>query len=493
MSLINISNLTFAYPGSYENIFENVSLNLDTNWKLGLIGRNGRGKTTLLRLLLKELPYSGTIEAQVKFKYFPPVLPDRELTIEEIATAAAPEAQLWQIKKELFLLNLSEDIIYRPFSTLSKGEQTKALLALLFLEPEGFLLIDEPTNHLDVQGRKIVAQYLNKKSGFILVSHDRHFLDNSIDHVLAINRANIELQNGNFSTWLVNKTRQDEYEQQKNAKLEQEIGHLNKVARANAQWSNKVEAGKKGQRVSGNKPDRGHIGAQAAKLMKRAKATEQRQQKKAQEKALLLKNLENQEKLVVKPLTYHKKPLITAEEFAIYYGDKTACENISFQLYSGQRLALLGPNGAGKSSLLKAVMGQPGDYHGRLHLAKDVIISYVPQDTSFLLGKLGKYCRDQGLDETIFKTLLRKLDFSRSQFEKNMEDFSAGQRKKVLIAAGLCRPCHLYIWDEPLNYIDVISRIQIEELIKSHNLTMIFVEHDKAFVDNIATDILNLG
>lgn len=493
MSLINIKNLTFAYPGSYENIFENVSLNLDTNWKLGLTGRNGRGKTTLLRLLLGELPYSGSIEAQAEFKYFPFTPKDEEETLAEMTPGAAPEAQLWQIKKELFLLNLPEDILYRPFSTLSKGEQTKSLLALVFSEPQGFLLIDEPTNHLDMAGRDLVAQYLNKKTGFILVSHDRHFLDSCIDHILAINKADIVLEKGNFSTWLVNKTRQDQFEQQENAKLSQEIDHLNKTARASAQWSNKVEAGKRGQKVSGIKPDKGHVGAQAAKLMKRAKAAELRREKKVQEKSKLLKNLESRERLEVKSLTYHKRPLVTAEDFGVYYQDKAACKNISFQLYRGQRLALTGPNGAGKSSILKAIMGEPGDYRGRLHLATDAIISYVPQDTSCLQGKLREYCREQGLDETVFKTLLRKLDLTRSQFEKDMREFSAGQRKKVLIAAGLCRPCHLYIWDEPLNYIDVISRIQIEELIKDNDLTMIFVDHDKTFLENIATDVLDLS
>ena len=104
-----------------------------------------------------------------------------------------------------------------------------------------------------------------------------------------------------------------------------------------------------------------------------------------------------------------------------------------------------------------------------------LIISHVPQGASFLAGDLSEYAREQQIDESLFKAILRKLDFSRTQFEKDMGDYSAGQKKKVLIAAGLCKQAHVYIWDEPLNYIDVLSRIQIEELIKTYRPTMLFV------------------
>jgi len=117
--------------------------------------------------------------------------------------------QEWQLIRELNLLKVSNDVLYRPFYTLSNGEQTKVLLAGLFLKENGFLLIDEPTNHLDMNGRRIVSDYLRGKHGFILVSHDRAFLDNCIDHILSINRTNIEIQKGNFSSWWHNKELQD--------------------------------------------------------------------------------------------------------------------------------------------------------------------------------------------------------------------------------------------------------------------------------------------
>ena len=154
MSLIDVQNLTFAYDGSYENIFENVSFQIDTDWRLGFVGRNGRGKTTFLRLLQGEYPYSGTISASVEFEYFPYEVANLSRTGLEVVREIAPEAEDWEIQRELVLLDLAERSLELPFSSLSNGERTKVLLAAMFLKENAFLLIDEPTNHLDLEGRR---------------------------------------------------------------------------------------------------------------------------------------------------------------------------------------------------------------------------------------------------------------------------------------------------------------------------------------------------
>ena len=161
MSLINIQNLTFAYDGSYDNVFENVSFQIDTDWKLGFTGRNGRGKTTFLNLLLGKYSYSGTISASVNFEYFPYNVAEKSVNTIDIVEQIYPDYEYWQIVKELNLLQVDEEVLYRPFETLSNGQQTKVLLAVMFLKENSFLLIDEPTNHLDLQAREIVSRYLN--------------------------------------------------------------------------------------------------------------------------------------------------------------------------------------------------------------------------------------------------------------------------------------------------------------------------------------------
>ena len=492
MSQISISNLTFSYEGSYDDIFTDVSFQIDTDWKLGFCGRNGRGKTTFLKLLRGHYEYRGSISASVDFEYFPFHVENPSQDTLDILTAIAPDAQQWQIQKELFKLSVDESALYRPFSTLSNGEQTKALLAGLFLRENNFLLIDEPTNHLDMAARETVARYLNGKTGFIVVSHDRAFLDECVDHVLSINKANIEIQKGNFSSWFYNKRMRDEYENSENERLKKDISRLETAAKRTASWSDKVEKSKYHPLQSGLSADRGYIGHKAAKMMKRSKSAERRIGNAAEEKSKLLKNIETAEDLKIHPLKYHTSRLLSFLDVSISYDGREILRDLNFSIEQGERLALLGKNGSGKSSVIKLICGESIPHTGRLELGSRLVLSYVPQDASFLMGDLSEYAHRQGIDETLFKTILRKLDFSRIQFEKDMRDYSAGQKKKVLIARSLCEQAHLYIWDEPLNYIDILSRIQIEELITAYRPTMIFVEHDRTFCSNISTKTVEL-
>ncbi|MNB71609.1 putative ABC transporter ATP-binding protein YheS [compost metagenome] len=492
MSVIQVSDLTFAYEGSYDNIFEHVSFQLDTDWRLGFTGRNGRGKTTFMNLLLGKYEYSGTISASVDFEYFPFPVEDKEANTLDIVEGAVPDLQLWELMRELSLLEVSDDVLYRPFASLSNGEQTKVLLAALFLKENSFLLIDEPTNHLDMNARRLVSEYLSRKKGFILVSHDRAFLDRCVDHILSINKTTIEVQKGNFSDWWDNKERRDSYELAENERLRKDIRRLEDSARQKSGWSHEVEKTKNGTRNSGSKLDKGYVGHKAAKMMKRSKSIEQRQQSAIEEKSGLLKDLESSESLKLSPLLYHKSRLVELDNVSIAYGERLICENVSFSVDQGERIALSGKNGSGKSSVLKLICGESLAHTGMLRMGSQLRISYVSQDTSDLKGDLSGYARDCGIDESLFKSILRKLDFARVQFEKDMASYSGGQKKKVLIARSLCEKAHLYIWDEPLNFIDVLSRMQIEELLLEYQPTLLFVEHDSEFRRNVATRVIEI-
>jgi len=329
-----------------------------------------------------------------------------------------------------------------------------------------------------------VSAYLKRKKGFILVSHDRAFLDGCVDHVLSINRANIEVQEGNFSSWWQNKAYQDAFELGENEKRKREIERLSKAARRTADWSDAVE---KTKYHTQDVVDKGYIGHKSAKMMKRAQSIEARRQKAVEEKSKLLKNIETAESLKLRPLAHYREKLVEVSDLSLRYGEKTVVEGVSFSVSQGERIALQGKNGSGKTSILKLLMGSPIEHAGSVRLASGLSISYVSQDTSFLNGGLAAYARESGIDESLFKAILRKLDFSRIQFEKDMRSFSEGQKKKVLIAKSLCEQAHLYIWDEPLNFVDVLSRIQIERLILEYRPTLLFVEHDKAFIASVAT------
>ena len=491
MSMIKVSNLSFHYYNHPENIFEDVSFVIDTNWKLGFVGRNGKGKTTFLNLLLGKYEYSGSITSDVSFEYFPFEVSNKNLSSYEIAEGYDPDYEMWKFEREVSLLDMDIDILNRPFDTLSKGEQTKVLLAILFLKDNNFLLIDEPTNHLDTEARKAVSNYLNKKRGFILVSHDRMFLDNCIDHILAINRNDIKIEKGNFSSWYENKSRQDSYELSENEKLKKDISRLEESARKTAVWSERVERSKTDPSSEGF-VDKGYIGHQAAKMMKRSISAQNRKEKAIEEKSKLLKNLEVVEELKIRPLKNRNGHLIEAHNLEISYDNRTVVSNVNFYLENGERVLLKGKNGSGKSSIIKLILGDKINYKGDLYIQSGLIISYVSQETSHLSGKLDDFIRDNKLDEHLFKSVLRRMDFEGSQFEKDISSYSEGQKKKILLARSIAEQANIYIWDEPLNYIDIFSRMQIEDLIKKYNLTMIFVEHDEAFSNEIATKIVEL-
>jgi len=498
MAQITVTNLTFGYEGSPDNVFEGLSFQLDTDWKLGFIGRNGKGKTTFLRLLLGKYEYGGTISSAAVFDYFPYELGEEEkkrLTID-VVEGLEPDYELWKVCREMDLMDCDTQCLYRRFDTLSNGEQTKVMLALLFSKDNHFLLIDEPTNHLDMETRKLVRDYLNKKKGFILVSHDRAFLDGCIDHVLAFNRESVEIQQGNFSTWWENKKRRDTFEQNENEKLRREIRLLQESARRTAKWADKVEQTKIGFNPIKEDRDistRAYIGEKSRRMQQRRKNLERRQNAAIDEKEGLLKDIEETEQLKLEVLKFHREVPVRAKKLVLGYDGKGLFLPVDFEVENGTILAFCGKNGCGKSSILKRLMGAEIETQGLLEVAAGLVISYVPQDASFLNGSLREFIRESGIEESLFKAVLRKLDFERAQFEKRMEDYSEGQKKKVLLARSLCTPAHLYIWDEPLNYIDIFSRMQLEELVKRLRPTLLVVEHDRVFLENVGARMVEIG
>ncbi len=534
MAQINVNHLTFYYEGSSDNIFEDVSFSIDTCWKLGFIGRNGKGKTTFLNLLLGKYEYQGTIQAPAVFDYFPYQLNRRYLQAcaAEFYDQLKPGSELWQVACELDKLEVDAEALYRPFATLSQGERTKVLLALLFSGDNDFLLIDEPTNHLDLEARESVKKYLAKKKGFLLVSHDRDLLDACIDHVLVLNRCSIEVQAGNFSSWQENKARADAFSLAENEKHRKEINKLAQAAKRAAQWADKSERSKIGFdpiKDPGHGGKRAYIGAKTKKMESRVKQMEKRIGKEIKEKEGLLQDIELSVDLKVSPLAHPKNVLVTAKDYGLKYaGAKgSVMQHVDFELCQGDRMFVCGKNGCGKSSLIQSILrhirrqqtdlGQTSypqsamacTAHpelensiiiqadqvletGLIKAASSLQVSYVDQDTSYLAGTVSEFCAGRNLEESLFCAVLSQLGIERVQFSKKLEEFSEGQKKKALLAASLLTPAHLYIWDEPLNYIDLFSRIQLERLIKKYQPTMLVVEHDARFQEEIATKRLFL-
>ncbi|AUI71802.1 ABC-F type ribosomal protection-like protein Eat(A) [Companilactobacillus alimentarius] len=480
MGTIQIKDVSFRYDQMATDLFNKINLKIDESWKLGLIGRNGRGKTTLLKMIIGKLNFSGEIVSNLNFYYYPQAIIDKNIpTVEVIKNLAQLEDyDLWKIEIELEKLQVDVDVLQQEFSTLSPGEQTKVLLAILFLDESGFQLIDEPTNHLDIEGRKAVADYLKGKKGFIIISHDKSFLNLVINHVISLDRNGVSIYKGNFDTWQQQKNCQDERELSQKRQLQKNINRLKVTASERKNWALESEAN----------PD-----STARKMMKKAQHVLKRVDKSVNEKQSLLKNIEieGQLKFNYQELKY-PKIFLQVVELSLKKGGITVPQ-VNFKIEVNQVVSLMGPNGIGKSSIVKNILGlsQFFEQSGDIQLAKGLKISYLRQDNE-LQGTIRQLAKQKQIEPELVFSNLRKLGFERYLFEQPIEQMSQGQRRKVALAVSLSEEANLYFWDEPLNYLDVITRQQIIEAIKKQHPTMLLIDHDIDLINSVSSVKVNL-
>ncbi len=349
-------------------------------------------------------------------------------------------------------------------------------------------MLDEPTNHLDLAGRKELVAYLKqKKQGFIIASHDRTFLDQTIDHTLVIERSQVRLENGDLASYEMQKKRRDSHDIQQNAKTRHELKRLKQAALTKENWASQAER----QKQNNSHADKGFIGRRAAKVMKRASALKSRAEERIKQKETQLKNLEVSEPLSLNYRPTHKQVLVEAKDFTLAY-EKPLFSPLNFEVKAGEIVVLKGNNGSGKSSLFQALLkSSKATVSGELSLNTQNI-SVVRQDFSADRGTLKEFAQKRELDYTLLLTLLKKLGFERHTFDVLLENMSLGQQKKVQLAASLATPAELYLWDEPLNYLDTYNQDQLLALLQETKPALLVIEHDQNFIDQIADTVVEL-
>lgn len=523
MSKISIHDLSYHYIQHYKPVFELVNLVLDTDWKLGLIGRNGRGKSTFLHLLHGRLnPGRGSIAMEVQTELFPYEISTTytktiDIIKESIGGLKAledamdeilrtnPESRLEEyqqlferyidldgfqmesrIHKELSLMKLPEDLLERDYQSLSGGEKTKMQIIALFLRKNAFVLLDEPTNHLDIEGKETLAEYLQCKKGFIVVSHDRDFLDRVIDHVLSINKATIALEKGNYSSWKRNKDQREAYEFRTRTRLEKEIHSLERQAVNKRGWASTAESTKnqhgKYERSSGSR---------AAQFMKHAKNAELEVKESIEEKKQLLKNYEEAKELVIGQDKSWEGSLMRITKLSFGYTEPPCLSNLTFSIYPGDRIWIKGKNGSGKTTLLKLLAGQLPSPKDTIESAEDLVLTQACQEPLWKEGRIKTLVPDQETLEKII-ALCKSFDLSDETLERPIETFSSGEMKKLDIARALSGKNQLILLDEPLNYMDVYFREQLEKAILKYQPTIVFVEHEERFGQNVSNKVIRL-
>ena len=512
--------MEFAYGSA--DLFFDLSLVIDTEWRTGLVGRNGRGKTTLLKLINRDLEIqAGDFTCPVETRYYPGA-PIEGATTQRVARQLVAPFEEWQKEMDLLLasedegamdaysnllgrfqdargyeidglietefekIGLPHDILDKPFDELSLGQQTRVQIVALFLSEGCYALIDEPTNHLDIPGREILASYLASQQGFLLISHDRSLLDACTDHIVSINKSDVRLNRGNWSTWHADMSNELLSEGRTRHRLEAEIKQLSRAALARRAGADRKESEKYGD----SHADTGFIGHKSAKQMKRAIGAERRIEKQISEKESLLANQEKKRVVTVASDSVADKQLLNVNNLSIEFSGIEVVHNLSFSIGAGDRVALTGPNGCGKSSVLNAIDGLI-EFAGSIAFGTRSI-SRAWQHPVWVSGMLRGHLDEAGLDETRFRQLLGSLDVRGEVFEQPLDSFSQGQLKKVDLTRSMLEPAELLLWDEPLNYLDVDTREMLEEGILDGGATMLFVEHDQRFIENIATAVVKL-
>lgn len=523
MSKITIQNVSYHYADFYHPVFENISLLLDTDWKTGLIGRNGRGKTTFFKLLTGELePTAGTVYMPVRGNYFPyqyngaftqtlDIIKELvggvrtlELAMEELLSK--PEGCLTEryfslletyqtldgytlesrIYKEAEHMQLRPSLLEQPFSTLSGGEKTRILILALFLRKESYVLLDEPTNHLDTAGKLALISYLKRKKGFLVISHDGSFLNEVTDHILSINKTDITLEQGSYASWKQNVLLREQFERRTKERLEQEIRQLERQAASTRTWSDIGNTQK--YRFASHARTNG-----TRAYMRQAKHAENQILKNMDEKKLLLRNLEQAEPFtILQEMTEPEDFLLCAEhlDFSYIPDRPPLLKDLSVTIQTGDRIWLKGKNGAGKSTLLKLLSGEIP--HAAIRYAEDLKIAVSFQEPKWKHGLPALLCEKEGISFDKFFEFAKAFDLPEDFHKRPIETLSSGEQKKLDIARALACDHRLLFLDEPLNFMDVLFREQLEAALLKNAVTVVFAEHNKEFGSAVATGIIEL-
>ncbi len=509
---ISVSGLVKEFEvGS--KILDGLTFQVDTGERVGLLGPNGCGKTTLLRILTGVVDYD---EGEVMIAPGKrlglisqiPVYPQGYTVEDVIDTAFEP---LHKMEEEMAALagrmadgetdpailsrydkltaafqagggyetdtnknkvcnglSIPQTMREQPFDKLSGGEKTRVNLARLILEDTDILLLDEPTNHLDLRATEWLEEYLEKFKGTVLtVSHDRYFLDKVVDRVIEIQNGKAEFYSGNYSFYAVEKERRYEEKLRQYEKEQAKIQQLEKAAEQLRIWA-----------YSGND-----------KTFKRAQSMEKRI-----EKMRVTDRPKKERKMQVRfgEREFRGDEVLTIKNLQKSFGERTLFSDVNLEVAGGERIALLGDNGTGKSTLIKILMGEEEPDSGKLRLGPTVKIGYLPQIIHFdhpERSLVDTMIYDLDCTAQTARNRLASFKFRGEDVFKSVSTLSGGEQSRLRLCMLMDSQINLLILDEPTNHLDIQSREWIEEAVEEYEGNLLFVSHDRYFIDRFATRI----
>jgi len=467
MLVLDVNNVE-KYFG-VRKILEIKDLKVYKDDKIGIVGLNGSGKTTLLNLIYGDIkPEKGYIRTFGKVSYIRQLEDEYKDTVEE------------KFKSQFGLKD-------KYVEYMSGGEKTRFKIAKAFSENSLLLLADEPTSNLDLEGIDMLIENLLQYDGaLMIVSHDRDLLDKVCNRILEIEDGQIRLYEGNYSQY----REQKELEKKtKEAEYEKYIKEKERLKKAIVETRNKAKSIRKTPKRMGNSEARLHkMGSQNARrnLEKKAKALETRLEKlEVKDKIKEIERI----KVDISGDEIHSRVIIEGKGVSKVFGKKVLFKDGEFQIYNGSKTALIGRNGSGKTTLLKMIM----DGDKNINISKRAKIGYFSQDLSILDEDktIIENIMDSSIyDEATVRTILARLLFRRDDVYKKVSVLSGGERVKASLAKILMSDFNVLIMDEPTNYLDIYSIEALEEALVSYEGTILFVSHDRRFIEKVADRII---
>lgn len=527
--MLSVNSLAKSYADNL--IFQDISFRLNSGDRVGLIGPNGCGKTTLLRLIVGgEQPDRGSVfvDPATRLGYlrqgleFPigatlaDVLRDDRVEVatevERLADALAsdhglmPRYQAALDRLEalggypdrsvrdnvLAHLGLDHIPIDTPVSTLSGGQKTRLGLARVLLTEPNLLLLDEPTNHLDLPMLEWLEDWLSHFAGAVLlVSHDRVFLDRSVNRVLYLDPQTHTLREyaGNYSDYLEQSLAERDRQWQEYTDQQQEIIRLQNAAR-HLRGIAKFKRGGKGD--SGDKFAKGFFANRTLGTIGRAKQIEQRIERLLTDEHIEKPTWSWQMKVDFDQTSVSGKDVLRLTDVSVGYGDHVLLHELTQTIRRGERVALIGENGSGKSTLIKTILGQLEPLSGEVRLGANVRVGYFAQEQDVLdpnSTPLESLRAVAVMNETEARSFLHYFLFTGDQPLVLNQSLSYGERARLMLALLVAQGCNFLLLDEPINHLDIPARTQFEAALTNFDGTALAVVHDRYFIDGFATRV----
>ena len=508
---ISVSNLVKEFEVGHK-ILDGLTFQVDTGERVGLLGPNGCGKTTLLRILTGVMDYDEGDVVIAPGKRMGlisqiPVYPAGYTVEDVLATAFEP---LREMEREMAALaeqmgegtdpallarydkltaafeaaggyetdtktnkvcnglTIPQSMREQLFDKLSGGEKTRVNLARLILEDTDILLLDEPTNHLDLRATEWLEEYLDKFKGTVLtVSHDRYFLDKVVNRIVEIQAGKAEFYSGNYSFYVVEKERRYEEKLRQYEKEQAKIEQLEKAAEQMRVWA-----------YSGMDKTFKRVKSME-KRIERMRTTDRPTKERKMEVRFGEREFRGDEVLTIKGLTKS-------------FGERTLFSNLGLEVAGGERIALLGDNGSGKTTLLKILLGEEEPDAGKVRMGPTVKVGYLPQHVHFdhpERNLVDTLIYEQDCTAQTARNRLAAFKFRGEDVFKPVSALSGGEQSRLRLCMLMDEKINLLILDEPTNHLDIQSREWIEEAVEEYEGNLLFVSHDRYFIDRFASRI----